>query len=910
MALLQGLPTSTIAEVVRGLNSRLYINFFRFLPAETCLKIFSYLDAASIARAMQTCRAWHDLLLDRGIWERLYFLEGWRIAQDEIEAAERSANDSPRNSDSHLHRLPSSEGQVTKIRALLNDDEEMTDSSRLPTNQDSGSCESIFSSPASSFTSNKRGFTLLGDRSLDETRSKSLRLDGSIESSKSKGKQRELSGSPDLLLPSILPYEPAVDNVRSSLWMWDSNTTRYRVNWKYLYNMRRRLETNWERGNFTTFQVPHPLYPEDGHKDCIYTLQFDKDYVVSGSRDHTMRVWNVHTQMLVRPALCGHHGSVLCLQFDSDPMEDLLVSGSSDSNVIIWKFSTGEILQRLTKAHSLSVLNVRFDKRILVTSSKDKTIKIFNRRPLHPGDMGYPPGQPVISSTLRSVKMYGVDPDIAQELPVIPPFTNIRRLDGHHAAVNAVQIRDKTIVSVSGDRSIKMWDWPEQICERTIPAHKKGIACVEFDGRRIVSGSSDWQVCVFDPHTGLRVAQLGGHEGHGHLVRTVQADFADLPYSVVEDEAEAKAVDDSYYQALERGEIDPDVRQQRRSHRRNAGSSLPRDIEAVGAKLPPGGGGGKRYGRIVSGSYDQSIIIWRRDKDGVWKPGLRLRQEEAAAAAQRGAAAQAAGISTGHPQSISISQLGRSQAATPDQLNRDDPVSVATRDTIDQVVPLGPEALQQFLGRHPRLLGQYDYLQTAIEREPDMMKRSLMKQVASTALRQPAARLTTGGFSQLGYISPPAAFSSSAAAAGGSSSSGFRNSDGSRSYSASLPGTSENVPTCGTSISAHASTSTYPAQQLPPTPVLPLDQAATTTVRHVEPQPASLMAHHLQPHSPPSSLHPHISAADNMPAWVFKVQFDPRRIVCCSKSRVIVGWDFCNGDAELESASRFFSTAN
>jgi F-box and WD-40 domain protein 1/11 len=56
--------------------------------------------------------------------------------------------------------------------------------------------------------------------------------------------------------------------------------------------------------------------------------------------------------------------------------------------------------------------------------------------------------------------------------------------------------------------------------------------------------------------------------------------------------------------------------------------------------------------------------------------------------------------------------------------------------------------------------------------------------------------------------------------------------------------------------------------------------------------------------------HPHIAAAENAPARVFKLQFDARKIVCCSQAPVIVGWDFCNKDPELEEAVRFFATVD
>jgi F-box and WD-40 domain protein 1/11 len=61
---------------------------------------------------------------------------------------------------------------------------------------------------------------------------------------------------------------------------------------------------------------------------------------------------------------------------------------------------------------------------------------------------------------------------------------------------------------------------------------------------------------------------------------------------------------------------------------------------------------------------------------------------------------------------------------------------------------------------------------------------------------------------------------------------------------------------------------------------------------------------------PPGHHHPHIAAAENSPARVFKLQFDARKIICCSQAPVIVGWDFCNKDPELEEAVRFFATVD
>lgn len=666
------------------------------------------------------------------------------------------------------------------------------------------------------------------------------------------------------------------------------NQSRHRLNWKYLYNLRWRLENNWEMGKYTTFQLPHPSYPEEGHNECVYTIQFDANWLVSGSRDQTVRIWNMHTRRLARAPLEGHSGSVLCLQFDADPEEDILVTGSSDSNVFVWKFSTGELLQKLTKAHSESVLNVRFDKRILVTSSKDNSIKIFNRRALRYGDLGYGKSDPLYIPT-AAMSRPGYEPDLAHELPVKLPFTQIGRLDGHNAAVNAVQVKDRTVVSVSGDRQIKVWDWPDQICTKTIPAHQKGIACVEFDGRRIVSGSSDYDVFIFDALKGCPVAQLCGH---AHLVRTVQAGFADLPYSEYEDPLEAKRVEaraSEYRRAHGLEDLAPAPRS-RRTRRVNAGSSRPQDVQTVGSLLPPGGGGSKRYGRIVSGSYDQQVIVWRRNKEGEWKPAWHLRQEEAAAAARAQAAAAPRESLTATQRGLPSQLAGQHLAGVP----RPPPHPRDFRNLIAQAIPQGAQVLRATLVTHPGMLYYHDRIQAAIDREQSPFIRAQLRNAVTDAILV----ISNDQAAQVAAVSAPAqhaaSSSSSQSAQAGSSTSTAGGAAGNASVStpyhagAAPPSVASNTQNTTSERAPPAAPTPAPAQ-LPPT-TTPAQQAAVITA-------AERLA---------AARHPHLPV-DQGPARIFKLQFDARKIVCCSQAQVIVGWDFCNGDLELEEASRFFA---
>ncbi|OAA63110.1 F-box and WD domain protein [Cordyceps fumosorosea ARSEF 2679] len=901
MALLEELPTSTIAGIVQRLRPRLYIDFINHLPAEICLKILSYLDPISLVNVLQTCRAWYDLALDKKLWERLYHLEGWKVLSKEIEAEEKKINE---NMNSSISQMQSADGPVNKVRAIMSDDDEdmeMVDTERTQASKDSFSGPSLFGSPATSFSSSRRAITPLADVDMSNYFNKGKGVDRSFPSTDVRAKRKAPDSSPGPATPQTLSQDPNA-YLRSNLWAWDPSNSRYRLNWKYLYSMRRRLESNWELGKFSTFMFPHPDHPEEGHQECVYTIQFDSRYLVSGSRDRTMRIWDIQTCRLARAPLVGHLGSVLCLQFDADPEEDLLVSGSSDSNIFIWKFSTGELLQRITRAHRESVLNVRFDKRILVTSSKDKTIKIFNRRPLRYGDLGYEP----VGTVATTLKPYGYEPDLAHELPVKPEFTMIGRLDGHSAAVNAIQVRGRTIVSVSGDRQIKVWDWPEQVCKQTIPAHEKGIACVEFDDRRIVSGSSDYEVCIFDAPTGLKVASL---RGHANLVRTVQAGFGDLPYSKIEDEAEARLVDAEYFKAMEAGELgsEGDRRSARRSRRANAGSSKPEDIQVFGAKVPPGGGGGRKYGRIVSGSYDQSIIIWRRDKEGVWRPAHHLRQEEAAELAQsqhaQGLSAMQDTMRT--PQSNlpihpPTAVVHHGVVQPPQQLSDSSPgnqrIAGLYMAYIDQVVPAGVAALEHALANYPAMLGFHTYLQSAIEREVSPHLRLQLRQAVTNAL----SNIQHGRIQRLRREPMTASLTSSTAAAAGSSSSSASRRAGTTSPAgeSSTAAQSSQQSQQQARQSVHAAPSTASRAHAPvPAAAVPFQAAQAGTPTH----------HHHRHHH---HHHPHLTPAENAPARVFKLQFDARKIICCTQSQIIVGWDFCNSDRELQEASRFFATVD
>ncbi|KAI4138243.1 MAG: hypothetical protein L6R39_006896, partial [Caloplaca ligustica] len=641
--IMRTLRTSSIADIVDRLRPVLHIDPVAVLPPEITSQIFSYLTPSTLLEASRASRAWRERALDSRLWRLKFRSEGWGLNMDAIHQFEqehkRVRKLLSRRADAH-----GEQNRQKKRRA----------GGHHPTGASSPPPPSSLTPPQDLRTWNKQH----GEVEADEEKTLKREDSGNNEemydveasgnfirpypagvqtpSNPAVGTKREPDAN--TILPGTNPQCDAevltrIDD-RQSLVRYDGSGNP-QLNYTYVYKQKRKLEENWESGSYQSFQLPHRDHPEEAHRECVYTIQYSGKYLVSGSRDKTLRKWDLDTQRLIGKPLVGHNASVLCLQFDHSHGEDMIASGSSDTDVILWQFSTGKILRKIPRAHDESVLNLRFDSRFLVTCSKDKTIKIWNRQELRPGDADYPVKGvrgggtcPAFILNLQEMAS-GVDLDrvlTPEEKTPVPPYSTIMTLESHNAAVNAIHIYEDQLVSASGDRHVHLWDIHTGVRTSVCRGHTKGIACVQYDGKRIVSGSSDNTIRIFDPVSQAEVACL---KGHTKLVRTIQSAFSDLPGKREQLEAEAIEIDGKFHEARRAGKVPPPSL---RGRERNAGSNDPKAIMAYGAKLPPGGGG-SRWGRIVSGSYDETIIIWKKLADGRWAKAHVLRQEEALRAA-------------------------------------------------------------------------------------------------------------------------------------------------------------------------------------------------------------------------------------------------------------------------------------
>ncbi|KAL1925504.1 uncharacterized protein VTP21DRAFT_387 [Calcarisporiella thermophila] len=197
-----------------------------------------------------------------------------------------------------------------------------------------------------------------------------------------------------------------------------------------------------DSSQFPNDSDPHLLHVLTGHSDSVRTIAVMGNTIVSGSYDHTLRVWDLATGTC-QFVLEGHTQKVYTVAMTPD--RRACISGSFEGVLRIWSLLDGSCLATL-EGHTSLVGLLEVSRNYIVSASADGTLRVWDME----------------SHECRHV------------------------LEEHRSAVTCFQHDDTKIIS-GAEGGIKMWDIStgQHVCD--LLTNVQGVWQLAFDERRCIA---------------------------------------------------------------------------------------------------------------------------------------------------------------------------------------------------------------------------------------------------------------------------------------------------------------------------------------------------------------------------------------------------------------------------------------
>ncbi|MEZ5943227.1 MAG: protein kinase [Planctomycetaceae bacterium] len=276
-----------------------------------------------------------------------------------------------------------------------------------------------------------------------------------------------------------------------------------------------------------TQEVSLIVIPEFHGADAVVFHPSGKTFAAAG--DDQVTKWSISGEKLFTVA--GEVGEITSLAFSPDGTK-LVAGGGRNSGgrnlgaIQVWDAATGQRIRKL-RGHLDLISGLAFspDGQYLASSSFDKTVKLWDMK-ADEGSFAFPAHNKTVSAVAVAPngEMFasGDNSRIPGQSTQIKLWNfagqELGKLQGHESPITALVFGpdNQRLVSGSWDGTIKVWDVTSGKAIRSLKGHDGWVTClaVSLNGRLIVSGSTDKTLKVWDGNTGEELQTLAGHSNH------------------------------------------------------------------------------------------------------------------------------------------------------------------------------------------------------------------------------------------------------------------------------------------------------------------------------------------------------------------------------------------------------------
>lgn len=263
--------------------------------------------------------------------------------------------------------------------------------------------------------------------------------------------------------------------------------------WRRFYVSKLKTKDNWRKAHFQ-----RQILPKE-HAAAVFCVAFDGDTIVSGSSDHSIRLWDANSKSCVRK-FDGHAYAVWSVKWL--PESQTIISASYDSTIKIWNVESKKALCTLSgHASAIWALDYRAGK--LGSGSTDTFLRIWD------------------AETGRCThKIAGQQDTIwccnfIDDNTIATGGADARVWDIRSPHESDCQAIDQpSSASMVAPWVLSKHKAAPKDCAALVSrygGHADAIRCVQADDNLLVTGSYDSTSFVFDMRTGNKLYDLRGH---------------------------------------------------------------------------------------------------------------------------------------------------------------------------------------------------------------------------------------------------------------------------------------------------------------------------------------------------------------------------------------------------------------